>query len=92
MPSPPSSASQPRDGCRSLSGHALLAWRREQLRLGGRRDELDWLLDLCGGLSWNALQRLLLSPDQPVELAASLEEMAAEMVEADLARHRAARR
>ena len=76
MPSPPSSASQPRDGCRSLSGHALLAWRSEQLRLGGRRDELDWLLDLCGGLSWNALQRLLLSPEQPVELTASLEEMA----------------
>ena len=58
---------------RSIPGHQLLRWRREKLQLGGSPTELDWLLDLAGGVRWNTLQRLLLSPDQPVELDAPLE-------------------
>ena len=58
---------------RTVPGHELLSWRRRQLQLGGNAAELDWLLDLVGGLRWNTLQRLLLSPEQPVELDAPLE-------------------
>lgn len=61
--------SQQRERC---TGHALLAWRRRQLQLGGSASELDWLLDLRGGLRWSSLQRLILSPEQTIELAAPL--------------------
>ena len=59
----------------TVLGQELLDWRRRQLERGGGKAELDWLLDLEGGLSWSALQRLLLSPDQPVTLAATLEQL-----------------
>ncbi|MFM7733675.1 MAG: peptide chain release factor N(5)-glutamine methyltransferase [Cyanobium sp.] len=51
-----------------LGGDELLAWRRSMLALGGRGADLDWLLDLAGGIPWAALQRLHLSPDRPVRL------------------------
>ena len=63
-------------GC-SVTGHELLRWRRRQLQLGGGTSQLDWLLDLQGGLSWGSLQQLRLNPDQPVELAVPLEAIAA---------------
>ena len=34
-----------------LAGNDLLAWRRRQLRRGGRSVDLDWLLDLGGSCS-----------------------------------------
>jgi release factor glutamine methyltransferase len=45
-----------------LSGNELLAWRRAQLASGGRAVDLDWLLDLVGGLRWADLQALQLDP------------------------------
>jgi release factor glutamine methyltransferase len=51
-----------------ISGHDLLAWRRELLLLGGRTANLDWLLDLAGGLGWGELQKLILSPERQVSL------------------------
>lgn len=61
----------------SLTGHELLSWRRRQLQLGGGAAELDWLLDLQGGLRWNALQQVLLQPEQQINLAVPLEALEA---------------
>jgi release factor glutamine methyltransferase len=51
-----------------LAGNDLLAWRRRQLRRGGRSVDLDWLLDLGGGVSWSELQRLLLDAEKVVAI------------------------
>ena len=60
-----------------LEGAALLAWRRTQLAKGGEAANLDWLIDLAGGVSWTVLQRLLLdASDARVSLHLSLDELA----------------
>ena len=47
----------------------LLAWRRDLLAsTGGSRADLDWLLDLGGGLRWAELQALHLHPHRMVWL------------------------
>lgn len=51
-----------------VSGEELLAWRREQLALGGSRADLDWLLDLGGGLRWPLQQQLRLDPQRRLTL------------------------
>lgn len=61
----------------TLTGHALLRWRRQQLQAGGNAADLDWLLDLEGGVAWRDLQRLRLSPEQSVTLATPLGAIAA---------------
>ena len=33
-------------------GQQILSWRQEQLAKGGQSSDLDWLLDLGGGLRW----------------------------------------
>lgn len=38
------------------------------LQSGGRAADLDWLLDLAGGLSWSELQQLWLQPQRQVVL------------------------
>ena len=58
-----------------LNGASVLSWRREQLRLGGAASALDWLLDLEGGISWQALQQLRLEPNSTVSLAVPLERL-----------------
>lgn len=55
-----------------ISGVALLTWRRVQLRRGGRAVDLDWLLDLAAGLSWQQLQAVRLDPRRPVVLSQGL--------------------
>ena len=56
-----------------LLADALLAWRRRLLlETGGQAADLDWLLDLEGGLRWADLQALFLHPERPVSLACSL--------------------
>jgi release factor glutamine methyltransferase len=63
--------------CRSsLVGSELMAWRREQLRFGGRSADFDWLLDLAGGVSWQELQALRLQPQRTVQLAQPPERLA----------------
>lgn len=52
----------------TTDGADLLAWRRRQLRHGGRAVDLDWLLDLAGGLPWADLQKLLVDSNRPVAL------------------------
>ncbi len=58
-----------------LIGAELLAWRRAQLGKGGQSADLDWLLDLAGGLGWQSLQALRLYPGEPVPLKRSLAEL-----------------
>lgn len=55
-----------------LTGARLLAWRSALLARGGQPADLDWLLDLEGGLSWRELQHLRLEPARPVSLRCSL--------------------
>lgn len=62
-------------GERCLRGSELLAWRRLQLAGGGRAADLDWLLELAGGLSWTALQRLRLAPQRRLRLRADLQQL-----------------
>tara|TARA_B100002051_G_scaffold166077_1_gene156851 strand:+ start:2757 stop:3647 length:891 start_codon:yes stop_codon:yes gene_type:complete len=59
----------------STAGAQLLAWRRRQLKRGGRSVDLDWLLDFGGGLAWTDLQRLLIDPDRRVTLTATFSEL-----------------
>jgi len=65
--------------CAALPATALLAWRRALLAsTGGASADLDWLLDLGGGVRWPELQALHLHSEQMVRLAqplARLEEL-----------------
>ncbi|MEI6829665.1 MAG: peptide chain release factor N(5)-glutamine methyltransferase [Synechococcaceae cyanobacterium ELA445] len=58
-----------------VRGAALLLWRRRLLGFGGRPAELDWLLDLAGGLRWRDLQRLRLEPERVLSLQRPLAEL-----------------
>ena len=58
-----------------VSGEELLAWRRRQLSLGGHASDLDWLLDLGGGVGWQPLQALRLHPQRPVQLQQDLAQL-----------------
>ncbi|MEA5422370.1 peptide chain release factor N(5)-glutamine methyltransferase [Synechococcus sp. CCY9202] len=60
-----------------VSATALLAWRRRCLGQGGHATDLDWLLDLAGGVAWTDLQALRLHPDRQLTLRLSLEDLAA---------------
>ncbi len=58
------------------SGQELLNWRRKLLGEGGRAVDLDWLLDLQGGLSWSSMQKLYFDPYRSCELQESLDQLA----------------
>ena len=60
-----------------LSGEQLLRWRRSLLKAGGRPADLDWLIDLAGGLGWQALQAVRLHPERSLELRLSCQALAA---------------
>ena len=59
--------------CKTVAGTDLLKWRRQQLARGGAAVDLDWLLDLAGGVRWASLQGLLLDSTRTVALEQSLE-------------------
>ena len=56
-----------------MAGTDLLQWRLQQLARGGSAVDLDWLLDLAGGVRWASLQRLLLDPTRTIALEQSME-------------------
>lgn len=60
----------------SVAATDLLQWRRTQLQAGGEASQLDWLLDLEGGIRWQALQQLRLNPNRSVPLAVPLPRLA----------------
>ena len=74
QPSPLPNSPDPCASADCVTAEALLAWRRSLLQQhpGGSAAELDWLLDLGGGLGWQALQQLHLHPQRPVVLQRSL--------------------
>ena len=59
--------------CSTLTGTELLQWRRRQLARGGTAADLDWLIDLAGGIPWASLQRLLLDPSRTIAMVQSLD-------------------
>ena len=76
MASPaPAGASTPDAFPVLLPGQTLLAWRRQQLAQGGDPADLDWLLDLAGGVAWPDLQLLRLQPERQVPLRCTLVEL-----------------
>jgi len=64
---PPPAAASPGD--EELTGEDLMRWRRQQLALGGSAADLDWLLDLGGGIPWPRLQACRLHPERMHTLA-----------------------
>ncbi len=60
----------------TVAAAELLEWRRTQLQAGGQASQLDWLLDLEGGIRWQTLQQLRLYPDRTVPLTAPLTRLA----------------
>jgi len=58
-----------------VAGQELLAWRQQHLLQGGRAADLDWLLDLAGGVRWQQLQALRLQPQRRLPLAQPLEHL-----------------
>ncbi len=65
-------ATAPTPARHPLTGARLLAWRSALLAGGGHPADLDWLLDLEGGVPWRQLQQLRLEPGRPVSLRCSL--------------------
>ena len=61
----------------TTEGGQLLAWRRRQLQRGGQPVDLDWLLDLAGGLAWSDLQKLLVDSERSVALRVPLSQLEA---------------
>lgn len=61
----------------TLTGAAVLEWRRLLLAQGGAAADLDWLLDLGGGLRWSRLQSLWCHPQATIRLDRPLEELEA---------------
>ena len=59
-----------------FSGEEVLIWRRKLLEQGGRDSDLDWLLDIGGGLRWNKLQQIRLDPSRNFKLEQSLDYLA----------------
>jgi len=59
-----------------VSGQEFLLWRRKLLSKGGRPVDLDWLLDIAGGVRWSKLQKIYLDPARPVKLDQSFEHLA----------------
>ncbi len=47
-----------------IFGSELLLWRKKLLLKGGRQEDLDWLLDIGGGLRWAKLQQIYLDPSR----------------------------
>ena len=57
------------------SGEEVLLWRKKLLSQGGRSVDLDWLLDVGGGLRWSTLQKIRLDPSRFLILEQSLEQL-----------------
>ncbi|WP_269622396.1 peptide chain release factor N(5)-glutamine methyltransferase [Prochlorococcus marinus] len=58
------------------SSKQILNWRRDQLLKGGRAVDLDWLLDIGGGLGWSTVQKIKIFQNTSHKLDFSLDELA----------------
>lgn len=73
----PPSHSRVQPSAAPITGGELLAWRRQQLQGGGQAADLDWLLDLAGGVGWQQLQSLRLDPKRQITLLQPLAQLEA---------------
>ena len=62
-------------GSNFISGQKILLWRRKMLLKGGRKVDIDWLLDIAAGVSWSKLQRIILDPEIFFFLEISIHEL-----------------
>lgn len=76
-PAPLSAPPSPGSEALTVTGAELLEWRRRLLARGGAAADLDWLLDLGGGLRWSQLQSLWCHPQAPVRLDRPLQALEA---------------
>ena len=58
-------------------GTDILNWRKFHLAQNGNKSELDWLLEIGGGLSSSDMKKLFIYPGKFFELERSLEELTA---------------
>ena len=58
-----------------ISSKEILQWRSSQLSLGGSSSDIDWLIDIAGGLGWEELQRLKIFQRGDFLLSTSLENL-----------------
>ncbi len=59
-----------------FNGKEILLWRRKLLLKGGRFVDLDWLLDIEGGLNWSSLQQIRIDPSRALRMQKSLNYLA----------------
>ncbi len=59
----------------SISGNSFLQWRKNMLLKGGKKVDLDWLIDIAGGVSWTKLQKIILNPEIDFFLEVAIEEL-----------------
>ena len=60
---------------RSVFAKEILNWRQIELSRGGKSRELDWLLDVGGGISCSEIYSLKMFPDKKYKLHLPLEEL-----------------
>ncbi len=60
---------------KSFTAKEILIWRKNQLLKGGRAVDIDWLLDVGGGIGWKALQKLKIFQNTSHTLALSLDQL-----------------
>ncbi len=58
-----------------MTGNTFLQWRKRMILKGGRKLDLDWLLDIAAGVSWTKLQKIILNPELYFSLEISTEEL-----------------
>ncbi|AFY28768.1 peptide chain release factor N(5)-glutamine methyltransferase [Cyanobium gracile] len=77
IPAPISAPPAPGPEALTVTGADLLEWRRRLLARGGAAADLDWLLDLGGGLRWSQQQSLWCHPHATIRLDRPLEQLEA---------------
>ncbi len=60
---------------KTFSGEEILQWRKIQLSIGGSATNLDWLLQLGGGLSPGEFSQIKLFPEKYYSLFSSLNQL-----------------
>tara|TARA_Y100001968_G_scaffold23998_1_gene18813 strand:- start:1950 stop:2822 length:873 start_codon:yes stop_codon:yes gene_type:complete len=59
----------------SISGNDFIKWRKKMILKGGRKVDLDWLLDIAAGVSWSKLQSIILNPEKSISLEIATDEL-----------------
>ena len=57
---------------RSISGKEILNWKTIELLRGGESREIEWLLDVGGGISFSEINQLKIIQDRNYQLHMTL--------------------